>query len=264
MRDLVARRTPMFAFAVRALLAEHDLETAEGRVAALRRTVPVVARIKDRSLRDEYARQLSGWVGWDEPAQVVNRVRESAGEKPGQRRARPVAVSDDGDAGPQRPDPRDPRLWPQREALKAALQEPATAGPVFDSLPEDVFGHPAYRAVHAALARAGGVAAGLSGASWVEAVREVTVTPRVRALVGELAVEALRSSGDTGRYVAAVLARLQEVWVGQQIADLKSRLHRLSPAEHPDDYRALFGDLVALEQYRRSLLQAANGEPEAS
>ena len=78
LRDLVARRTPLFEFAIRAALAEHDLDNAEGRVAALRRCVPMVARIKDPTLRDEYARQLAGWVGWDDMAQVVGRVREHA------------------------------------------------------------------------------------------------------------------------------------------------------------------------------------------
>jgi DNA primase len=54
-----------------------------------------------------------------------------------------------------------------------------------------------------------------------------------------------------------VLARLQEVWVGSQIADLKSKLRRMSPGDDPDAYNALFGDLVALEAYRRSLLEQA-------
>ncbi|MGK2879904.1 MAG: DNA primase, partial [Mycobacterium sp.] len=57
LRDLVARRTPLFEFAIRTALAEADLENAEGRVNALRRTVPMVAQIKDPTLRDEYARQ---------------------------------------------------------------------------------------------------------------------------------------------------------------------------------------------------------------
>ena len=57
-RDLVARRTPMFEFVVKSILTEHDLETAEGRVEALRRTVPVVAQIKESTLRDSYAVQL--------------------------------------------------------------------------------------------------------------------------------------------------------------------------------------------------------------
>ena len=61
------------------------------------------------------------------------------------------------------------------------------------------------------------------------------------------------------RYITGVLARLQEVWVGRQVAELKSKLTRTSPVENPDEYHALFGDLVALEQYRRSLLEQAMG-----
>ncbi|CPR01551.1 DNA primase [Mycobacterium bohemicum DSM 44277] len=78
LRDLVARRTPLFEFAIRTAIAEMDLDSAEGRVAALRRCVPMVGRIKDPTLRDEYARQLAGWVGWDDVAQVIDRVRGEA------------------------------------------------------------------------------------------------------------------------------------------------------------------------------------------
>ena len=261
-RDLVARRIPMFAFAVKALLAEHNLDTAEGRVEALRRAVPVVARIKDVALRDEYARQLAGWVGWDETAAVLQRVRETAGERPGPRgrRTRPREVAA-APTGPPRPDPADPRLWPQREALKAALQLPSVAGPVFDSLPGETFDHPAYFALHAAIRSAGGTAAGLGGAAWMEAVAAQVTATGVRSLLTELSVESLKSnSTDPSRYVASVLSRLQEVWVGKQVAELKSKLQRISPADDPDEYHALFGDLVALEQYRRGLLEQTNGE----
>ena len=44
------------------------------------------------------------------------------------------------------------------------------------------------------------------------------------------------------------------------MADLKSKLQRISPATAPDEYNSLFGDLVALEQYRRSLLDQAIGD----
>ena len=71
-RELVARRQPLFHFAIRTTLAEFDLDTAEGRTRALDRTIPLVARIRDHALRDEYARQLTGWVGApDEPAVVL-------------------------------------------------------------------------------------------------------------------------------------------------------------------------------------------------
>ena len=66
LRELVASRTPLFAFAIRSAVAGFDLSTAEGRVAAVRRAAPLVARIRDASLRPEYSRLLSGWVGLPE------------------------------------------------------------------------------------------------------------------------------------------------------------------------------------------------------
>jgi len=262
LRDLVARRTPLFEFAIRTALAEHDLDSAEGRVSALRRCVPMVAKIKESTLREEYARQLAGWVGWDEVAQVVSRVRDSAnaGNRSAPRREsrRPAAE------GPvvTRIDPRDPTLWPQREALKAALQYPAIAGPVFDTLTVESFTHPGYAAVRAAVAAAGGMSAGLSGGEWIEAVRAQAASPDSAGLVSELGVEAVKVEDDERlpRYIGGVLARLQEVWVGRQIAEMKSKLHRMSPVDQTDEYNTLFGDLIALETYRKSLLQQASGD----
>jgi len=263
LRDLVARRTPLFEFVIRTALADHDLDNAEGRVAALRRCVPMVARIKDPTLRDEYARQLAGWVGWDDVAQVVGRVRDQAkgGGKQASAQTR-VRASTTASANVVRPDPRDPTLWPQREALKSALQYPALAGPVFDALTVESFTHPGYAAVRAAMSAAGGTAAGISGAEWIEAVRQQTGTEAAASLVNELGVESVSVDDDEKlpRYISGVLARLQEVWVGRQIAEVKSKLQRMSPVEQGDEYHALFGDLVAMEAYRRSLLEQASGD----
>jgi DNA primase len=263
LRDLVARRTPLFEFVIRTALADHDLDNAEGRVAALRRCVPMVARIKDPTLRDEYARQLAGWVGWDDVAQVVGRVRDQAksGGKQASAQTR-VRASTTASANVVRPDPRDPTLWPQREALKSALQYPALAGPVFDALTVESFTHPGYAAVRAAMSAAGGTAAGISGAEWIEAVRQQTATEAAASLVNELGVESVSVDDDEKlpRYISGVLARLQEVCVGRQIAEVKSKLQRMSPVEQGDEYHALFGDLVAMEAYRRSLLEQASGD----
>jgi DNA primase len=263
LRDLVARRTPLFEFAIRSALAEMDLDSAEGRVAALRRCVPMVAQIKDPTLRDEYARQLAGWVGWDDVAQVIGRVREEAKHRGRPRRAASArADTNGGEPAALRPDPRDPTLWPQREALKSALQYPALTGPVFDSLPVESFTHPGYAAVRAAIDAAGGTGAGITGAEWIDAVRRQTASGAAAGLVSELGVETIRVDDDNKlpRYIGGVLARLQEVWVGRQIAEVKSKLQRMSPVEQGDEYHALFGDLVAMEAYRRSLLEQASGD----
>jgi DNA primase len=266
LRDLVARRTPLFEFAIRATLSDVDLDNAEGRVSALRRCVPIVAQIKDPTLRDEYARQLAGWVGWPDVAQVIGRVREEAKSPTAQGRLKPRrATAPDAatqHAAAPRPDPNDPTLWPQREALKSALQYPAIAGPVFDALTVDSFTHPGYAAVRTAIATAGGTGTGTSGGEWLDAVRQKALSPAAAGLINELGVEAFRVEDEDKlpRYIAGVLARLQEVWVGRQIAEVKSKLQRMSPVEQGDEYHALFGDLVAMEAYRRSLLQQASGD----
>ena len=264
LRDLVARRVPMLEFAIRGLLPDNKEldDNPQARVDGLRRAVPMVARIRDVALRDEYARRLAGWVGWEDVAQVVNRVREVATGKPqnGERIARRRTSAAE-PAAQVRPDPADPTLWPQREALKSALQYPAVAGPVFDSLTVESFTHPGYAAVRAAIDGAGGTSAGLAGAQWIEAVREQTASPAAASLVNELGVEAINVDDEKlPRYIGGVLARLQEVWVGRQIAEVKSKLQRMSPVEQGDEYHALFGDLVAMEAYRRSLLEHASGD----
>jgi DNA primase len=272
LRDLVARRTPLFEFAIRTAMAEFDLDNAEGRVTALRRCIPMVAQIKDPTLRDEYARQLAGWVGWDDVAQIIDQVRGEArkskapaarsGSAPNPRRRGAEQPAAGAPAEPAaRPDPRDPTLWPQREALKSALQYPAFAGPVFDTLTVESFTHPGYAAVREAIDAAGGTSTGTTGAQWIDAVRHRTTSALTAGLINELGVESVAVDDDRlPRYVAGVLARLQEVWMGRQIAEVKSKLQRMSPIEQGDEYHALFGDLVAMEAYRRSLLEQASGD----
>ncbi|WP_445206200.1 DNA primase [[Mycobacterium] bulgaricum] len=274
LRDLVARRIPMFEFAVRSLIPSGDVldNEPQAQVDALRQCVPLVARIRDYALRDEYARRLAGWTGWRDESQVLTRVREEATKRgmPDRSRRRGAAAESApppaarGAAAPAqvvaRPDPADPTLWPQREALKSALQFPALAGPVFDSLAAESFTHPGYTAVRTSIEAAGGTSSGKTGAEWIEAVREQASSPQTATLVNELGVEAINADDDQlPRYIGGVIARLQEVWIGRQIAEVKSKLQRMSPVEQGDEYHALFGDLVAMEAYRRSLLEQASG-----
>jgi DNA primase len=269
LRDLVAKRQPMFAYAIESTLSGLNLETEEGRVEGLQRAVPLVAKIRDPSLRDAYATKLADeWVGWPNIPQVVARVREeaqrggAATQNPRRdRRAQPGPVATPAEPGASRPDPRDPTLWPQREALKSALQYPALAGPVFDTLTVESFTHPGYAAVRAAIDATGGTSTGITGAEWIDAVRQQTTSALTAGLISELGVEAIQVDDEKlPRYIGGVMARLQEVWMGRQIAEVKSKLQRMSPIEQGNEYHALFGDLVAMEAYRRSLLEQASGD----
>ncbi|WP_433275083.1 DNA primase [Pseudonocardia xinjiangensis] len=255
-RDLVARREPLFEFAIRSMLREHNLDTAEGRVAALQRCVPLVAQIRREDLRDEYARRLAGWTSWDDIAMVVRRVRESAGAPAEAAKGRGGGNSRQPPAPPRKDDP---RLHRQREALKAALQMPAIAGPSYDELPEQVFTHPAFALVHRAVQAAGGVCSGRTGQVWLEAVL-AECTPETRSLVTELAVEPLqlpRRNPEEARYVGSIIAGVRLALVEAQVAELKSRLQRINPVEELDAYMQAFGDLVPLEQYGKALRERA-------
>ena len=246
-RDVVARREPLIAFALRSHLTRYDLDTAEGRVAALRATAPLVAKIKDRALRPEYARKLAGDLGME--VETVVRAVTSAGARveavPVQRRA---------------PDPSDPRALVEREALKLALQEPVLAGPVFDSLDETAYAHPVHAAVRSAIDEAGGASGATSGAVWVEKVRDACTDLAAKAVVGELAVEPLRLDGQPDpRYVGEVLARLQLHAIDQRIREVKSKVQRINPVTNQDEHLQLFGELVSLEQHARALREQASG-----
>ena len=146
--------------------------------------------------------------------------------------------------------------YAQREALKLALQEPVDTGPVFDALAPDTFSHPTYRAVFEAIGSAGGVSAAAAQgiATWGATVLEAADNAAVRRLITELGVEPIAADAEYLRvYSQAMLARLQEVWIGDQIAQLKAMLARMRPSAEEATYRKLFTDLLAMEEYRREL-----------
>src|SRR5207244_2101376 len=80
----------------------------------------------------------------------------------------------------------------EREALKLALQAPALAGPMFDAIATQAYGHPVHAALRDAIAEAGGASSAAAGAVWTERVRDACADLAAKALVTELAVEPLR------------------------------------------------------------------------
>jgi DNA primase len=94
----------------------------------------------------------------------------------------------------------------------------------------------------------------------VERVRDTCVDLVAKALVGELAVEALHLDGEPDpRYVTITLAQLELVAATAQIRDLKSKIQRTNPVTNQTEHLTLFGELVALEQHARALREQAVG-----
>ena len=76
----MARRTPLIEFVLRTTLDGYDLDTVEGRVAALERTAPLLAQIRDQALRPAYARRLAGLLGLPDENDVMERLRRLTGD----------------------------------------------------------------------------------------------------------------------------------------------------------------------------------------
>jgi DNA primase len=286
-RDLIAQRVPVYEFAIRGELDKHNLDTNEGRLAALDAAARIIGRIKDYGLRDRYAISLDRWLGMMDEDFVLARVRAHSAPAPARLRGgrgarngapdqpdrreqpaqRPQADPREG-GGPQwgpdsAYDPHDPVIQVEREALKLAIQRPVLCGPAFDAIGPDAFTAPRHATVKELVAACGGTGGAGNAQQWAALLRERSPEDRTRAFVTELAVEPLRVPRADGepdaRYADAVLARLEELAVSRSIAALKSRLQRLNPVDGQATYNRTFGDLVALEQRRKSLLEKAAG-----
>ena len=243
-RDLIARRVPLFEFAIKNALKDFDLTTAEGRVQALGVAAPLVAKIRDASLRPEYARSLAGWLGM-EVESVVAAVKKNA-SKSSSSVSTPNAPSSS-----WRPDPNEPRLALEREVLKARLQMPSLVYQ-WNEIEKNAFSHPAYQRLR----------------EFIDTQKEFVAVPlegieseELRSFITELSVEPIRTSGEiSDRYVSSIIARLNEVALSRSIAEVKSSLQRLNPVENVDEYNQTFAQLVAMESKRRSLRELALGE----
>jgi DNA primase len=272
-RDLIARRVPLFEFAIKGVLARHDLDTTEGQLAALDEAAPIVAKIKDTGMRSRYAVNLDRWLGMMDERFVLTRVREHAGDGKRETPRKRVVRDERGswDAGPGGEQgaggsnhstfgKNDPVARVERELLKLAVQRPGLCGPEFDALGAEAFTVPVHAAMFALIAACGGTTAAGRPRDWAARLRDEAPNERAQGFVTGLAVESLQISGEPdAKYADVVLARVGELAVSREINGVKARLQRMNPVDEQAGYNRLFGDLVGLEKRRKALLDRAAG-----
>jgi DNA primase len=253
-RELVARRIPLYRFVLGNVVSRYDLDRADGRVDALREAAKLVSSVRDRSKVDAFARELAGMVGVDveEARAEVRRAtgRPTKGPVPGVQRAQEL------------PDLRDPRFALERETLKLVLQHPELLTAHAGDLGENDFTHPTHRALWDAVTGVGGLAAAGDPDGWVPRLRIAVAEqePSTVQALNALVVEPVHAPRDPdAAYVAAHVHRLHELTVLRRISEVKSRLQRTNPVEQATEYNRMFGELVALEAQRRALRDRAIG-----
>ena len=190
---------PFLSFRLERLLRAADLASVEGRAAAAKSAVALVAEHPDDLVRDQYLMQLADRVGID-----VDRLRRATAEAgsegsdgPGRRRDPAGRRGRDSgrDAAAARPRP-PARDRTETEALRLAVHEPAL---VADRLDGALFADPVLHEAYCLLA---------SSATFHEALERAGGD--VHDLLQRLAVEDPPWGDDSATYATSVLVQLVE------------------------------------------------------
>lgn len=243
-RELVARRIPLYQFVMNNIAAGYDLDRADGRLAAAREASALLGSIRDQSLVEQYLRELAGVLGMD--VDDVRREASRATRRGPVERDTPPAPREVDPAWPQ---PDDPALRLQRDTLKLMLQHPLTFDAAWNAVTAEDFTHPGYAAVFRL------VSATEYGDAWLGRLRQAAPNDLVQQLLVALLVEPLLRTPDES-YSLAYSSRLRLARVAREIEDLKSRLQRTDPVKDPNGHRAQFAALTELEMQRKRLLAA--------
>ena len=249
LREVISHRRPMYEFMIKQVMNQCDLNTVEGRTLALRAAAPVVSKIRDRVIRDGYARELAGWLGMN-PDDVLREIR--AGATNTTPATSPTAPAPEGDK-PYTMESlsKDPVTTLERDVLMVLLQHP-------DVVPAEratavlltQFSHAALALVRDAMLS---VFDQYQDGAWVS---RVTAEPpeALQTLVGQLSVAPLpESKAQTERYCLGVTATLLDRDLLRQKAELMSTLQRTDAATDPAGHRVVQEQLVTIEAKRRAL-----------
>ena len=256
-RELVASRIPLYRFVLDNTLSKFDLDRGDQRVDAIRESVALAVSIRDKSKVEEFIREIANRVGADVD-QVRAELKRSKGQPAAKTPSR-IAVAET-PAEPQQEvvSLGAPQFTDEREALKAIVQYPHMAAAFAADLHQNDFTHPwsqeLWRHISAKPLPTS------PDQSWLSALSESLPNDQLKRVLAQSAVEPLRSTDDaTQAVVNSLIARLQELTTARRIVEVKSKLQRTNPIEQAEDYNRMFGELVALEQQRRTLRERAIG-----
>ena len=249
LREVIAHRRPMYEFMIKQVMNQCDLNTVEGRTLALRAAAPVVSRIRDRVIRDGYARELAGWLGMN-PDDVLREIRAGA--------TKAAPASSLTTPAPEGDKPytmeslsKDPVTTLERDVLMVLLQHPdVVPAERATAVLSTQFSHAALALVRDAMLS---VFDKYQDGAWVS--RVTAETPEaLQPLVGQLSVAPLpESKAQTERYCLGVTATLLDRDLLRQKAELMSTLQRTDATEDPAGYRVVQEQLVTIEAKRRAL-----------
>jgi len=253
-RELVARRIPLYRFVLDNTLQKFDLDRGDQRIDAIRESVALATSIRDKSKVEEFIREIANRVGAD--VDLVRSELKSSKAQPSKAPSRPLANETEHVAAQEVISLGAPQFADEREALKAIVQFPHFAEAVAGDLHENDFTHPVSQELWRHISAE--PLPTKPDQSWLSKLSDSLPDDQLRRVLTQSAVEPLRSTNAaTQAVVISLIARLQELTTARRILEVKSKLQRTNPIDQVEDYNRMFGELVALEQQRRALRERA-------
>lgn len=259
-RAIFARKIPLFEFALRQAISKFDSNTVEGRVNALRAAAPIVADIKDPSLRPGYARELARMLGL-EMAEVHAAIRSASNRASNARSSHAneavFAEPANHQVAPEQRNaslatlPNNPSTWLERDALMAMLQLPHVIDPeILSQASTAHVADPSLVVVRDA------ISANLpleEQSDWLQHIFDTVPAPYLE-LTRELSIAPLpaKTAEAANTYAREVVTSLLERDLLGLKTELVRKLQRLGDAS-PEMSRSINEQIVSLEQARRAL-----------
>ena len=243
-KHLIKSRKPMFEFMIRRVLDTHNLESVEGRVAALREAAPVLAGIRDPALGIGYRRSTAGWLGVE--INEVERAVKAVGRAP------QLQEAHERPSGPNLTQlATDPLTRLERDAVMAILQHPDAVGSeLIARFGEVRFGDESLATVRDAIVTS---AEHIASANWLPTV-SAEVPEHYAMLVQQLAIAPIPQRDELmASYCIGVVTALIDRDLLRQKKELLGALQRLDKEALAEKYGELQRELVRIEADRRTI-----------
>jgi len=229
LRSLLDRPRPLVELVLKAAVGRHDVASAEGRAAAVAAAVPVLSKISNPALQQDYVRQTAGWVGLPSPDLLIQAVRSGRG--------RPE-IGDGG--GPQIGH----LAQVEWEAVKLASHHPQAFGRQLAGTGSGVFADPVHRRLVALVEQYNG---------WESAVEHARDSGdvQVRKVAARAEVEPMLAALDDQAAVEEFARAVFEQLTGPGRQGRLTRLRAALAGLDPDDVEGAAAMMQAIDDIER-------------
>lgn len=250
LKKLVDDAVPLIEFVLQDAINKYDIAQPEQRITAVRAACEYLHQIKDVAMLDLYVRKTAGWVGLPESS-VSSTLNSFAKNRQSQENSRAIFASNtestDAEESPQQkslPDPRDPKLWNERELLKLLLQADLVS---YVDLYPDAFSNDFYRKLFEAW-----YALELNTRSPYEQLKD-SVDDTILPLLNALVVEPKQVTGENTENIESLAGRVLSDHLLLKISGLKAQLSNSQPEESGN----IMKQITALQKTIRDIARTA-------